>query len=388
MNFLHTADWQLGKPFARITDPDKAAKVRSERVSAIKRIGTVAKDKNADFILVAGDVFDSFTADKSTVSAACSAIGEIGIPVIAIPGNHDHGGPGCLWEQEFFQKERRSLAPNFHILLDHAPLELDTAVIFPCPLLRRHESVDPTEWLRSFDFGSLKNKDLPRIALAHGSVHGFDSEGNDDEDNALSSPNLIALDRLPPDEFDFIALGDWHGTKKINSHAWYAGTPEIDRFPKGENNDPGNILNIELTRGTTPTVEKITTAHLGWHVIEFDFASDEDVERLAEQLTDQIGNRAQEDLLQLTLRGSLGMKGSTRLGQLLETWRSRLLRLKEKDLVRTAPTPEEVAALTERAGDPLIANVATGLIHEAEGNSEEAEIARIALRELYGAINR
>lgn len=388
MIFIHTADWQLGKPFARISHPDKAARVRSERIAAIKRIGTIAKEKQAEFVLVAGDVFDSFTADKSTVSAACSAIGEIGIPVVAIPGNHDHGGPGCLWEQDFFKKECESLAPNFQILLEHRPLELDSAVIFPCPLLRRHESVDPTEWLRSLDFEELKiDTDKPRIVLAHGSVHGFDSSGSDDEDGALGSPNLIALDRLPASEFDFIALGDWHGTKEINPDAWYAGTPEIDRFPKGENNDPGNALCVTVTRNGTPAVEKMATGKLGWHVINFEFASDEDVSRLQETLTARIGSRAGEDLVHLTVNGSLGIGAATQLDELLDQWRSRLLRLKEKNYIRLAPSDDEIEALTTRTGDPLIANVALGLMPDTEGESDAAEVARIALRELYGAIN-
>lgn len=377
MTFLHTADWQIGKPFARITDPDKAAKVRSERIEAIRRIGKLAASRNADFVLVAGDLFDSFTPEKSVVSAACSAIGEIGVPVLAIPGNHDHGGPGSLWEQEFFLKECESLAPNFRILLEHEPVELETVVLFPCPLLRQHESTDPTEWLRHLEI----NTDKPRIILAHGSVHGFDSDSD-------GTPNLIALDRLPAGTFDYTALGDWHGTMQIDDRAWYPGTPEIDRFPKGENNNPGNVLAVEVARGSTPTVERIHTGGLGWHTVDFDFASDDDVDRLGESLSEKIGTRAGQDLLLLTLRGSLGIAAATRLDELLETWRSRLLRVKESNTVRLSPSEEEIEGLTLRSGDPLIANVATSLMTETESDGETAEIARVALRELYGAVNR
>jgi hypothetical protein len=31
ITFLHTADWQLGKPFASITDPAKRARVSNTR---------------------------------------------------------------------------------------------------------------------------------------------------------------------------------------------------------------------------------------------------------------------------------------------------------------------------------------------------------------------
>ncbi|WP_289460407.1 hypothetical protein, partial [Klebsiella pneumoniae] len=85
---------------------------------------------------------------KATISSACAAIGSLRIPVFVIPGNHDHGGPDSLWEQEFFQREKQELAPNLHVLLTPKPVILDSAILFPAPLLRRHEPGDPTAWIR------------------------------------------------------------------------------------------------------------------------------------------------------------------------------------------------------------------------------------------------
>ena len=138
--FLHTGDWQLGKPFAGVDDVQKRSLLQNERLAVIKRIAEKAKEHGAEFVVVAGDLFDSPSATKATVSAACSAIGSMGVPVLAVPGNHDHGGPGSLWNQEFFQRERDALAPNFQILLKPEPVELEKAVLFPCPLLRRYEA--------------------------------------------------------------------------------------------------------------------------------------------------------------------------------------------------------------------------------------------------------
>lgn len=384
MKFLHTADWQLGKPFARITDPDKGAKVRAARMESIRKIATLAKEHEVAFVLVAGDLFDSATPEKSVVSAACSAIGEIEVPVLAIPGNHDHGGPGSLWEQDFFQQEAASLAPNFRILLEREPVELDDAVLFPCPLLRRHESDDPTTWIRNFDFPSLDNPDKTRIVLAHGSVHGFDSSGIDGEDESCS-PNLISLDRLPENEIDYIALGDWHGTKQIDDRSWYPGTPEIDRFPKGSGNRPGNVLLVNCARKAASEVETIATGKLGWHSLDFSF-TDDDLKRLESELEERIGTKAGEDLLLLELSGSLGIDAAARLDRLIETLEARLLRLKLRNRTRLAPNEDEIAALAERPSDPLIARVAGSLISDAAGDDENAEIARIALRELHTAI--
>lgn len=386
MKFLHTADWQIGKPFARIGDPDKGARVRSERIDSIRRLGDLARSEGASFVLVAGDLFDSTTVDKSVVSAACSAIGQIGLPVFAIPGNHDHGGPGSLWQQEFFLQECGALAPNFRILLDREPVELDEAILLPCPLLRQHESSDPTAWLREFAEIELGDPGKPRIVLAHGSVHGFEGPSGDpdgEEDDGML--NLISLDRLPREELDYIALGDWHGTKEIDPSAWYSGTPETDRFPRGDQNRPGHVLVVEVSRGSAPEVQTVPTGRIGWHVVDFRFASDSDLARLEEDLGQLLGNRAGEDLLRLTLKGSLSLEAASRLESFLATLESRLLRLRLRDEYRIEPSEEEVASLANRPGDPLLSRVAETLFATAEGSGEEAEIARIALRELYAA---
>ena len=389
ITFVHTADWQLGKPFARVSDTEKRALMRQERIQVIERIGNLATERGATFIVVAGDLFDTPTVSKATVSQACSAIGKIKIPVIAIPGNHDHGGPGSLWEQSFFQRERESLAPNLQVLFAEVPLELDDAVIFPCPLMRRHEANDPTAWLREFDDEGLKKfGDKPRIVLAHGSTQDFGGAGGDDEEGGGGVPNLINLDRLSQDCFDYIALGDWHGTRAISDRAWYSGTPEPDRFPKGALNIPGNVLVVTAERAAAPGVEPVATAALGWHHFDFEFASDDDISTLCERFDQLVENRAGRDLLRLDLRGSLGIEATTRLEDLLQSWESRLLRMKLSNETVIAPNAEEIEALTQRAEDPLISSVAGQLLAKSRAqDTDEAAIAHIALRELHALVS-
>ena len=387
MIFIHTADWQIGKPFAGIGDAHKRSLVQQERIEAIKRIGGVAQEHDAAFVLVAGDLFDSPSADKATVSAACSAIGQIGVPVLAIPGNHDHAGPGSVWEQAFFQRERDALAPNLRVLLEAAPVELDAAVILPCPLLRRAVMADPTDWLRTPEAFAGLSPDKPRIVLAHGSTQTFSGQWSDDEEGASAS-NLLDLSRLPATEIDYIALGDWHGSKQIDAKAWYAGTPELDRFPKGGEHDPGNVLVVEARRGAAPLVARVATSRLRWRELTFDFAGDASLNTLQERLFALLEARANEDLLRLSLTGSLGIEAANRLEELLESLGARLLRMKLANGTLIAPTDAELQALTARSGDPLIASVACKLVERAAGDSEEAQVARIALRELHAACTR
>ncbi len=389
LKFIHTADWQIGKPFAGVEDPDQRAKLRAERIEAVKRIGELASQHDAQVVLVAGDLFDSPTPDNTTVAGALSAIGGIGLPVIAIPGNHDHAGPGSIWTQEFFLREQAKLATNFTILDKRDPYPAPGgALILPCPLLRRQEASDVTAWLHDGAWREAAGPDQLRIVLAHGSTQGFTSVSDDEE--STGQPNLINLERLPADELDYIALGDWHGTKNVagaGGKAWYAGTPEIDRFPKGGDHNPGNVLLVELPgRARPPVVTMISTKRIGWHQIEETVAGDEDVTRLDQKLTAVLGARAGEDLMKIELTGHLGFQGEQKLEALLDGIRARLIRLKLDNRIVVLPSGEEIHQLKDRAGDPLIATMASRLVDMTAGEGEDREGAAIALRQLYAMV--
>lgn len=385
VTFLHTADWQLGKPFASVRDDSKRHRLQQQRLLTVRGLREIAVASSASFIVVAGDAFDSSQASKATVSAACTAIGSLEIPVLMIPGNHDHGGAGSIWQQEFFVREQQQLAPNLKILLEQVPVLLDDAVILPAPLLRRHQPDDPTAWIRSFFTDPSLPEELPRVVLAHGTIQGFGSTA-DDEDDEPSVANWIDLSRLPAGEIDYVALGDWHGTKQVGAKAWYSGTPEIDRFPKGGSNDPGNILRVTATRNQPPLVEKIPCGRFKWTETSFHFSDDSGLDAWAARMNEWAGSQADENLLRLTLEGTLGIGAAGRLEAILESWESRLVRLKLDHRVIIAPSPEELDALTRRAGDPLISSVASQLVARLDGDPDASALARIALRELHSAL--
>jgi DNA repair exonuclease SbcCD nuclease subunit len=207
----------------------------------------------------------------------------------------------------------------------------------------------------------------------------------DDDTAGDEAVNRIDVARLAADEYDYIALGDWHGTKQIAPHAWYAGTPELDRFPKGEAQQPGGVLVVTVTRGRPPLVERVSTARFRWHALSFTLADDTSVPGLERRMGELVENRAGEDLIRLELDGMLGIEATTHLEQLIEAWRARLLRLRLSNRAIVAPSAEELQALVARVTDPVIARVASTLAAQSAGTGEEATVARLALRELHAA---
>jgi DNA repair exonuclease SbcCD nuclease subunit len=385
--FIHTADWQIGKSYRQVGDEQKRFRLQQERLSAIGRIRDVARMQNAEFVLVAGDLFDSPTPPTTAVLEVLEAIGEMEIPVLVIPGNHDHGALGTVWHRDDFQRHQRQMAPNLKLLLEREPFPIGQAIVLPCPLLRNQDSADPTLWLRGVDWSALP-PGAPRIVLAHGGVHGF--SGRDyslDEEAQTGANNLIDLAALPAAEIDYIALGDWHNLKQVAPNAWYPGTPEPDQFDQGDDNQRGQVLLVELERGAPPQVQTIPTGRIRWHNIRFRFNSDADLDRFERHVDELTAGRVARDLLRVEVSGSLSLAGHRRYDQLVTDLENRLLRLRLKGDCQQAPEAGELEQLTGRVEDPLIARVAEQLQHRLQRDddpeSEQAAIARAALCELF-----
>ncbi len=389
LSILHSADWQIGKPFARVQDPDKRAKLRQTRIDCIERIGARGQEQAASLLLVAGDLFDSPTPSSSDVSAVCQAIGRLQIPVLVIPGNHDHGAPGSVWHQAFFQAEQQRRAPNLQVLLERRPVVLDEAIVLPCPLLRRHESDEPTAWIRDLDW-SLLPGDRPRILLAHGSVQGFGADDLDaDEENPASDRNRLRLDPGLVDVVDYVALGDWHGMKQVNSKSWYSGTPEPDRFPRNADYRGAQVLAVRVSRGGLPAVSPVDTGSLHWIQQRVEFREDEDLQRLERNLKEQLGDEPGQHLLLLEESGSLSFEAHRRYEALIERLEAQLLRLKRRGRCGLTPDAAELDQLTGRADDPLITSVARRLqmdLESAETTDPQRALLQQALAELHRCV--
>jgi DNA repair exonuclease SbcCD nuclease subunit len=299
-----------------------------------------------------------------------------------IPGNHDNGGPGSIWNQEFFEREREKLAPNLVVCRESVAMVTDNFVLYPCPLARRAESSDTTAWLRDGSAFAEAQETLPRIVLAHGSVMDFGSRQDDLEDDA-GATNRIDLDRLPWDDIDYLALGDWHGTKAVHEKAWYSGTPEYDRFPKGGDYTAGQVLIVEVERGVAPQVKTVETWQLTWHEHHWTFHDDTDLDTLSKWVDETFATRTQKDLLKLVVDGALGLEASRRLDELIDRLEARLLRLKLVNKTHIAPTEAELEALTGDTANPLTARVASALHRQVVEFPDQADTARLALRQLY-----
>ncbi len=278
MRFIHTADWQIGKPFRNFGE--KESVLRQARLNAIQNIGRLAETEAAGHVLIAGDLYDSDAPAQKTLLEPLERMrGFPGIAWHVIPGNHDfHRGQG-LWDRV----RKAGLPPNVHLHLAAEPAGLGPdAVLLPAPLRRKSEVTDLTEWMN----GAATPEGALRIGLAHGSITGFDSEGE--------ANNPIAPDRARRAGLDYLALGDWHRTMKVDDRTHYAGTPEADRFNSQE---LGQVLLVEIAGpGATPTVSTRRTGSYRWLALSEELSAAEDLDLLERRL------RNHPDLASLMVR--------------------------------------------------------------------------------------
>jgi DNA repair exonuclease SbcCD nuclease subunit len=380
---LHTADWQIGKPYGRVKDPDKRSRLRQVRLEAIDRIAAAAAACQATAVVVAGDLFDAPTPSASDVSAVCAAIGRIACPTVVIPGNHDHGGPGSIWQSPLLASERQRRAPALLVLEQRQPLELEQLVVLPCGLQQRHDSNDPCGWLDQIDWSGLP-PDKPRLVLAHGGVSGF--AGSDLDDEHPSGPaNLINLKADWLGQVDYVALGDWHGCKQVHPKAWYSGTPEADRFPRSADYRSGQVLAVTLQRGAPPRVTAQPCGAVGWHPLQVTLNGDADLNSLEQQVEALLGGRVGADLLLLELSGLLSINGQQRLDRLLQRWDAQLLRLKRRGQVGLSADAAELQELAQQTDAPLVAAVARQLQQQLGAGDHDGTLAQ-ALLELHRSV--
>jgi DNA repair exonuclease SbcCD nuclease subunit len=302
-------------------------------------------------VLVAGDVFDAQTVSDRTVRRLFNALRPYPGRWLMIPGNHDAALAASVWTRA---RQLDCLPENVHLLAQPGATVFDElgCVVLAAPLTQRQTHSDLTAW---FD-REPSDPALIRIGLAHGSVAGILPD-------TVDATNPIAADRAASARLDYLALGDWHGTRRIDARTWYSGTPEPDRF---RSNDPGNVLQVDIGRaGADPVVEVIPVGAYRWQEWEHRLAVASDVDELERRL-DAFGSG---DVVALRLTGEVDLEQQRRIRRLLDVAQG-LTRALEADLaeLRLRPTDADLAAL---AADGYVGEVLAELRDLAQAGEEE-----------------
>ncbi len=236
MRFLHSADWQLGMT-RHFLDAEAQSRYSAARRDAVAALGPLARETGAEFVVVAGDVFDANQLAPKVVSQSLEAMRAIEIPVYLLPGNHDPLDASSVYTSALFRKE----CPDNVTVLDRAGLwEVRPGVQIVAAPWR---SKKPTTDLTTDPLAELEADGTARILVAHGAVDILDP----DRDNPahIAAAGLDAA--LARSAVHYVALGDKHSRTSVgdSGRVWYSGSPEVTNYDHREA-DSGHVLVVDL----------------------------------------------------------------------------------------------------------------------------------------------
>lgn len=218
LKFIHTADWHLGQTYWGLG----AATTRSRnwRFEAVRRIWQLATENDAEFILVAGNVFDTETPPDAVREQTIELLAEAPCPIYLIPGAADPCAEGSVWFSASWRSGLTGLN-HVHPLVTPEPLEIaENVTLLPCPVMRKRGTADVTRWIPNADRGEHF-----RIGLAHGYLRNY-------APGAARTIGVIAEDCAARAGLDYLALGGHHAATAPDEAAsrarsYHAGAPEI-----------------------------------------------------------------------------------------------------------------------------------------------------------------
>ena len=213
LRLLHTSDVHLGAYETRDTEHDISR--RTEMREMFRRVIDLGLREHVDLMVIAGDFFDHAHVQEETMRFAADQIARLEAPVVLVPGNHDHVGPGSVYDR----MDLAALAKNLVITRDPAGESVLLESLGVEVWGRSHTEQDP-------DFaplaGAPARNDAPwHIGVAHG--HYIHPRA------LLSGSFHIFKEDFGGLDFDYVALGHWEVQSRVDGGdvtAAYSGAPE------------------------------------------------------------------------------------------------------------------------------------------------------------------
>ena len=324
MKIIHTSDWHLGGSWNGIDRTD-------ELFAQVDCVCEIVREKQADVLLVAGDIFERVSRDRlhqnsKRLAEKMKVLLEQGCHVVLVPGNHDHRDHFRMMktflELESGKSERIHVAESF----DEFEIAGVQFIVLPYPdrevleeigkyaasqvigKAERNKILSDTlaDSIRKID--EMINPAKPAVFVTHLQIIGVNYSGTPKE--ASYNEDLSLASVCLPQNASYIALGHIHKCQQIEQSAapcWYSGS--FDRMDMGEREDEKFVLLVDIDETTkNAVVEKVP---INCNHFDDITVSAEDFEEFAAKYTNReitygnlnIRHTADDDTVLLTRRG-------------------------------------------------------------------------------------
>lgn len=273
MKILHTSDWHIGKIL-------KGQSRVEEQVAVLGEIVSIAAAEQPDLVIVAGDLYETAapTADtKKIVVRALSALRRHAGAVIAIAGNHDHGGEiDALrpWADEAGVTLRGSVGKATDHLVTGVTKDGEAWRMAALPFVSQRFAVRASEMFElssaeasatyadhvarlyaaltsGFDDGS----ETVNLAVAHLTVVGGKLGGGERDAHTIEAYAVPSM--VFPRSTHYVALGHLHRRQQVLGPCpiYYSGSPLALDFGEEENTPSVSI--VETTAHTAAKIRPV-----------------------------------------------------------------------------------------------------------------------------------
>ena len=259
MKFLHIADLHIGKivnDFSMLED----------QKFILEQIAGMAKENQADLVVIAGDVYDRAIPPAEAVTLFDGFINELfqaKIQVVMISGNHDSPERLCFGEN-LLDKQGVHIAGVQRDALSKVIFkepECETEFLL-LPFLKPAQvgtgtSGEAVEHLlkRYWDEQRIDETEMSDMAVGRKNrvlvTHFFVTDGGkqpelSDSETTIHVGGLDNVDAALFQGFDYVALGHIHKPQQIGTHPiWYAGAPLKYSFGETEQTKAALLVTMD-----------------------------------------------------------------------------------------------------------------------------------------------
>lgn len=375
VRFLHTSDWQLGMT-RHFLEGEAQARYSAARIDAIRSLGDVARREACEFVVVAGDVFESNMVAERTVRRALDALAGVPCPVYLLPGNHDPLDAASVYRSAVF---RQAQPGNVVVLQEPGVLRVrDGVELVAAPWFTKRPLGD----LVGDAVAGLAADGTVRVVVGHGAVDALSPDADD--------PAVIRLARLEEalaaGTVHYVALGDRHsrlpmgGTGRVR----YSGSPEVTAFVEDL---PGDVLVVELDDEVEGGCT-VTPHHVGsWRFVDLvrDVNGTSDVDAVDAELAAMTGK--DRTVVRTALTGTLGLADKARLDAVLDRHRETFAALYAWERHEDIAVVVDDGELIDLGVGGFVAAAVGDLAEVAAEGGDGAQDARDALSLLYRLVS-
>ncbi|WP_162064266.1 exonuclease SbcCD subunit D [Vibrio taketomensis] len=250
MKFLHTSDWHLGRQFHNVS-------LLSDQQAVLEQIISYVIANPVDALVVAGDIYDRSVPPTAAIELLDQFIarvcGELKLPVIMIPGNHD-GAQRLGFAAKQMKSSGLHIIANFDDMQTPVVIESDIGPVafygmpYNDPELVRHYTQQPA---KDHDQAHQLLVDLicqqfqpqqKNVLLSHCFVDGA-IESESERPLSIGGSDRVSHEHFM--KFDYVALGHLHQPqKKGEEYIRYSGS--LMKYSFSEQHQAKGMTLVEL----------------------------------------------------------------------------------------------------------------------------------------------